>query len=72
MGTPVVPWILDVSGIADLSRPVRACRHLLSCAEATVIEGFTVLIGNIRYKNYVWTSPTIRRTPLAQTKPKGF
>ena len=42
---------------------------------------FTVLIGNIRYKNYVWTSPTknyvwtsptIRRTPLAQTKPKGF
>jgi hypothetical protein len=33
---------------------------------------FTVLIGNIRCKNYVWTSPTIRRTPLAQTKPKGF
>jgi hypothetical protein len=38
MGTPVVPWILDVSGVADLSRPVRACRHLLSCAKATVIE----------------------------------
>ena len=26
---------------------------------------FTVLIGNVRYKSFVWTSPTIRRTLFA-------
>jgi hypothetical protein len=35
MGTPVVPWILEVSGAADLSRPVHACRTPSPCDERT-------------------------------------